>query len=215
MDMTFQRRVNELAHEVTQLCYHCHKCTAGCPVAYAMQYGPDRILRMVQLGEKQAVLSSPDIWVCAGCETCGARCPNDIDIAHVMDALRQIAQAEGVKPAIPNMQRFHDIFLGIVKATGQMHEASLMGVYELLSLDFLSDPVLFSAGPKMLLQGKVPILPKFSKNRARVKRVFEKTLASKTPTSSPASALLLVVPALVAAAVLLRPVFEYLIKRFA
>lgn len=175
MDATFQHRVNELAHETTQLCYHCHKCTAGCPVSYAMTYGPDRILRMVQLGQKQAVLSSPDIWICAGCETCGARCPNNIDIAHVMDALRQIAQAEGVKPAVRGVPLFHDIFLRVVQTTGQMHEMSLMGLYQLLSFDFLSDKALFSIAPQLLLKGKVPLLPKFSKNRARVRRVFEKS----------------------------------------
>ncbi len=173
MDATFQQRVNELAHETTQLCYHCHKCTAGCPVSYAMTYGPDRILRMVQLGQKQEVLSSPDIWVCAGCETCGARCPNNIDIAHVMDALRQIAQAEGIKPAVKGVPLFHDIFLRVVRTTGQMHEISLMGIYQLLSFDFLSDKVMFSVAPQLLLKGKVPILPTLSKNRARVKRVFE------------------------------------------
>src|SRR5512143_770053 len=97
IDTTFQQRVNALAHETTELCYHCHKCTAGCPVSYAMTYGPDRVLRMVQLGQAEAALASQDIWLCAGCETCGARCPNDIDIAHVMDALRQIATAERLR----------------------------------------------------------------------------------------------------------------------
>ncbi len=174
MDVKFQKRVDELAHEVTELCYHCHKCTAGCPVSYAMQYGPDHVLRMVQLGQKQEALSSPDIWICAGCETCGARCPNNIDIAHVMDALRQIAQAEGVKPAQPNVRLFHNIFLGIIEQTGHMYEAGLMGLYMLRSGGMFSDPVMFKVAPQMLLKGKVPVLPKLSKNRARVKRVFEK-----------------------------------------
>ena len=174
VDITFQQQVNDLSHEITQLCYHCHKCTAGCPMSYAMEYGPDRVLRMVQLGQKNTALSSPDIWLCAGCETCGARCPNNIDIAHVMDALRQIAQSEKVKAAIPNVSRFHQIFLAVVKLTGQMHEMSLMGLYEMLSLDFVSDRVLWKVGPLLLLKGKVPLLPKFG-SRARVRRVFEKS----------------------------------------
>jgi len=174
LEPTFQQRVNELSHEVTQLCYHCHKCTAGCPVSYAMEYGPDRILRMVQLGQQKEALSSPDIWLCIGCETCGARCPNNIDIAHVMDALRQITQAEGVKPGQPKVRRFHDLFINLVKLTGQMHEVSLMGVYEMLSLDFITDPVLWKAGPQLFFKGKIPLLPKFA-NRARVQRVFEKS----------------------------------------
>jgi heterodisulfide reductase subunit C len=171
-DATLQQRVNELAHETIQLCYHCHKCTAGCPVAADMTHGPDIILRMVQLGQKNEALSSPDIWLCAGCETCGARCPNDIDIAHVMDALRQIAQAEGIKPAVPRVPLFHDIFLRVVQTTGQMHEAALLGSYKMLSGDLFSD---LDSGAQLFLKGKVPVLPKFSRNRARVRRVFERS----------------------------------------
>jgi heterodisulfide reductase subunit C len=175
LDTTLLRRVNELAHEKIQLCYHCHKCTAGCPVGQDMQYGPDIILRMVQLGQRQETLSSPDIWLCAGCETCGTRCPNDIDIAHVMDALRQIAVAEGVKPAVPNVKRFHDIFLTVVGLTGEMHEAGLMGAYEVLSGDLFRDPSIMSLAANLFIKGKVPVMPKLSKNRDRVKRVIEQS----------------------------------------
>jgi heterodisulfide reductase subunit C len=165
---SLQDRINALVHENTQLCYHCHKCTAGCPVSYAMERGPDRILRMVQL-EQLPVLGSPDIWLCAGCETCGARCPNGIDIAHVMDALRQVAQAEGIRPAVPHVALFHEIFLRIVRTTGQMHEMSLLGGYKLLSGDLFSD---LGAGARLILRGKVPVVPKVSRSRARVRRVF-------------------------------------------
>jgi len=140
-----------------------------------MQHGPDIILRMVQLGQRQETLSSPDIWLCAGCETCGTRCPNDIDIAHVMDALRQIAVAEGVKPAVPNVKRFHDLFLTVVGLTGEMHEAGLMGAYELLSGDWLKDPSIIPLAANLLVKGKVPVMPKLSKNRDRVKRVIEQS----------------------------------------
>lgn len=167
-EISLQEQVNTLSGETTQLCYHCHKCTAGCPVAYAMERGPDRILRMVQL-DQHAVLSSPDIWLCAGCETCGARCPNAIDIAHVMDALRQVARAEGIPPAVPHVALFHEIFLRIVRATGEMHEASLLGGYKLLSGDLFSD---LGAGARLMIRGKVPIVPKLSRNRTRVRRVF-------------------------------------------
>lgn len=179
LDATFQDRVNTLAHQTIQLCYHCHKCTAGCPVAQDMTHGPDVILRLVQLGQKQAALSSPDIWLCAGCETCGARCPNDIDIARVMDALRQIAAAEGVVPAVPNVKKFHDIFLRVVQITGQMHEASLLGSYKVLSGDLFSD---LDSGAQLFLKGKVPVLPTFSRNRDRVKRVIEQSRPGDTVT---------------------------------
>jgi heterodisulfide reductase subunit C2 len=175
--MTFHEEVGAAAGETIGLCYHCHKCTAGCPVSYAMTYGPDRLLRLVQLDERKAVLASPDIWLCAGCETCGARCPNGIDLAHVMDALRQMAGARGTLPrAARGVPLFHEIFLRLVQATGQMHEASLLAGYKLLSADLFSD---LGAGALLVARGKVPLLPRFSRNRARVRRVFRDALPAQ------------------------------------
>jgi heterodisulfide reductase subunit C len=166
----FVNQVDALSHEQTRLCYHCHKCTAGCPVSAEMTYGPDRILRMIHLGQKAAVLSSADIWICLACETCGARCPNDIDIAQVMDALRQIARVEGVRPSQPRVALFHGIFVNVIRLTGQMHEASLLGVYKVLSGDLFSDLVV---GGQLFIKGKIPILPKVSRPGDMLKRVFE------------------------------------------
>jgi heterodisulfide reductase subunit C2 len=168
---SFVDQVHALSHEQTQLCYHCHKCTAGCPVSAEMTYGPDRLIRMIHLGQKAAVLASPDIWVCLACETCGARCPNDINAAHVMDALRQMAQAEGLRPNQPRVALFHEIFVAVIRLTGQMHEASLLGVYKVLSGDLFSDLVV---GGQLFLKGKIPILPRVSRPGEMLKRVFDK-----------------------------------------
>ena len=56
-----------------------------------MDYKPNQVMQMVSLGMKDRLLSSKTIWVCASCYTCSTRCPNDIDIAGVMDWLRQTA----------------------------------------------------------------------------------------------------------------------------
>ncbi len=117
-EMTFLNQINKLSSQTLQLCYHCHKCTAGCPVVEDMQYGPDRILRMVQLGQKERLISSHDIWLCAACETCGTRCPNDIDIARVMDALRQVAIEEGAAISEPDALKFHKSLCMVCKLSG-------------------------------------------------------------------------------------------------
>jgi Fe-S oxidoreductase len=57
-----------------------------------MEYGPDRILRMIQFGQSERLLTSRDVWLCLNCEMCGAHCPNEIDIAAVMLALRKISR---------------------------------------------------------------------------------------------------------------------------
>jgi len=62
-----------------------------------MEYGPDRVLRLIQFGQRERILSSRDPWLCFGCEMCGAHCPNDIDINEVMIALKEIAGEEGYR----------------------------------------------------------------------------------------------------------------------
>ncbi len=171
-DGSFLRWVNERSGQLVQLCYHCHKCTAGCPVAFAMDYGPDRVLRMVQLGLKEPVLGSSDIWICASCQTCGTRCPNEIDIARVMDALRQLAVEEGVPAKERNVLLFHNLYLSIIRRTGRMHEASLMGLYKLASRDLFSD---LWTGFRMILKGKIPLIPSQIKGRDEMRDIFERS----------------------------------------
>jgi heterodisulfide reductase subunit C len=162
-------RVNALAEEQIELCYHCHKCTSGCPVAEEMRYGPDQILLLVQLGQADRLLRSSDIWLCAGCETCATRCPNEIDIAHVMDALRQIARAEGVRAADPGSVKFHRLFLFFVERLGRMNEAGLLGAHKLWTGNLFSD---LGSGAQMVLKGKIPLVPHVVKGRAQLRKLF-------------------------------------------
>ena len=77
-------------------CYLCGTCTAGCPVSVINNdYNPRRIMRMLLLGMKNEILSSPDIWMCSQCHTCVAHCPQDVRFADVMRVLRQMAVEEG------------------------------------------------------------------------------------------------------------------------
>lgn len=172
MNQDFLQTVEALSGEPVLLCFHCHKCTAGCPVVEEMEYGPDRILRMVQLGEREKLLSSGDIWLCAACETCGTRCPNGIDIARVMDALRMEALRSGVTPAEPHAAKFHKLFLFVVQTLGRSHEASLLIAYKLWTLNLLAD---MDSGLQLFIKGKVPVMPKTIKGRDQVRRIFVKS----------------------------------------
>jgi heterodisulfide reductase subunit D len=96
-ESTFIQQLEEMSGQAIRCCYHCHKCTAGCPAAFAMKYGPDGILRLLEFGQWERALTSRDIWLCLGCEMCGAHCPNEIDVGQVMIALREIAAERGYR----------------------------------------------------------------------------------------------------------------------
>ena len=110
-DLTFSEQVGDLSHQNVRRCYYCLRCSAGCPAAYAMEFTPAQILRMVQLGQKDALLSSSAIWLCIGYETCGTRCPNEIHAGAVIDALRHIALHENVPAAERSVFKLHEAFL--------------------------------------------------------------------------------------------------------
>ena len=116
-------------------CYQCRKCSNGCPLSFAMDLLPDRVIRLALLGAEDQVLSSDTIWVCSSCETCTTRCPNGIDIAGVMDWLKEEALKRGRKVAQPEVAGFHHAFLKTVQTGGgRLSETRLMQRYAFFKL---------------------------------------------------------------------------------
>jgi len=176
-DLSFAREIKEKSQAHLERCYQCMACSAGCPVAFAMDYAPHQILRMTQLGLKERVLDSTTIWLCASCETCATRCPNEIDIVLVMDALRHMALKEG-RIRQTKLPLFHDTFLSGIKSNGKIHELVLIMRYMLASGDIFKLKELLAnmvLGAKMFVRRKLAILPDRIKGRGEVKRIFQLT----------------------------------------
>lgn len=173
---TFLEEVNERIEGVPiQRCYHCRKCTAGCPMAFAMEYNPNRIVKMIQGGRKDEVLNSSTIWLCVSCETCITRCPNEVDIARLMDVLREMAIESGIgAPKEANILKFHEAFLAGIRSGGRINEPMMMARYKLMSGDYFSDMAL---GLDMFKKGKLHLFSPKTKNLRAVRGIFEKTKA--------------------------------------
>ena len=127
-------------------------------------YPAQQLIRMIQMGMKEAVLGSRAIWLCVSCETCGTRCPNEIDIGVLMDALREMAIEEGVPAGEKNIHLLHEAFVQSIKRGGRVHEATMLIDYKLRSRDFFTDLI---PGMKLFLKGKIPLFPSLIKGRGR------------------------------------------------
>ena len=149
-------------------CYQCGKCTAGCPVAFAMDKTPREIMRLVQLGLMDEALKSHTIWLCASCDTCSTRCPREVDIARVMETLRIIAKKKGYISE-KRLDQFHELFLKSVERNGRVYEMGLVIGRNLFGMQTFKDVEL---GPAMLLKGKLALLPHTIKDNGEVKRIF-------------------------------------------
>jgi heterodisulfide reductase subunit C2 len=150
-------------------CYQCGKCSNGCPVTFAMDYLPHQLIRMLQLGLKEEVLGSRTIWVCASCETCYTRCPNEVEISKLMDDLKQEVLRQGRKPDQEAVAQFHKVFLNNIKKFGRIHETSLMGVYQMKSswsdlkksrIDLAGLFKNMGLGLNMLKRGRLSLFPR-------------------------------------------------------
>ena len=97
LDPKFKDEVSKLpGGQNIKRCFQCGTCNVGCPVREIEEkYNPKKIIRMTILGMRERVLSSDFIWLCSACYTCQERCPQDVRIPDVMNALKNLGVKEG------------------------------------------------------------------------------------------------------------------------
>ena len=159
-------------------CFQCRKCTNGCPVTFAMDLYPDEVIRLVILGQRETVLGCRTIWVCAACETCTTRCPNDVKIAELMDCLKEMAVQEGVPSPQPQTLTLHETFLNNIKKRGRVYETTLLPAYLLKSgklLEMWNSGTWrydLKLGRQMFSKGRLPLMPKSIKGKEEVRKIL-------------------------------------------
>jgi heterodisulfide reductase subunit C len=96
---------------------------------------PHHVIRLALLGQEEQVLGAETIWVCSACQTCTTRCPNGIDIAGVMDWLKEEAVKRGRTLPDDEVAAFHRFFLESIRAAaGRVSETRLLRHYMLYKM---------------------------------------------------------------------------------
>ncbi|UWG98804.1 4Fe-4S dicluster domain-containing protein [Dehalobacter sp. DCM] len=150
-------------------CYQCGKCSAGCPVAFAMDKTPREIMRYLQNNMLEEALNSHTIWLCATCLTCSERCPQEVNIAEVMESLRILA-GENRIVAERRIDIFHQMFLKYVEEFGRVYELGLILGSNLVGLQPFKD---VQFGLPIFTRGKIDPFPPRIESNTEVKKIFE------------------------------------------
>jgi nitrate reductase gamma subunit/ferredoxin len=74
-------------------CFNCGVCSAICPLSVNGASFPRQMSRYAQLGMRDKLLASPELWSCYGCSECTDSCPTQADPASFMAAARRYAVA--------------------------------------------------------------------------------------------------------------------------
>ncbi|MDD2695223.1 MAG: heterodisulfide reductase-related iron-sulfur binding cluster [Anaerolineales bacterium] len=157
---------DELGQNV-YLCYQCVKCTSGCPVGEYFDWQPNQVMRALQLGQEDIALHAQTPWLCASCQTCNTRCPQNLNIPAIMEFLARESLKRGIKPRVPEVNIFNQAFLRELRIWGRSYEPGLMIEMKLRNPHSLLDDV--DLYTRMLKKMKVGFLPKPSRPPSKVK----------------------------------------------
>jgi heterodisulfide reductase subunit C len=126
----FLQEVSKRSGQNLQACYQCRRCAAGCPVGEETGVTPDRLIRLIVLGDREEALNNLLVWKCVACYTCGTRCPNNIQTARITETLKQMAKKAHAKPLTPRIADFHNSFMMATKHFGRFNEIEGLTLYE-------------------------------------------------------------------------------------
>jgi len=183
INLTESRAANRLKAEAVATeagvnlkdCYQCGKCSAGCPVAHAMDLMPRELIRLMQLSSWEEVLEAKTPWLCASCITCVTRCPQDVNLPSLMEVVRRASKAAGKRP-IKEPAIFDDLFIKGVYQNGRSNELYMMMKYNLASGHPMQDA--FNA-PHLLLKGMVGFKVHKVKDRQDVRKIIDRCLGGE------------------------------------
>jgi heterodisulfide reductase subunit C len=133
---------------------------------------PHQMVRLAVLGNIEPIVKSKSVWLCLTCHTCGARCPNGIDVPALLDPIRHQVLKKGIQTQESEVPTFHSTFMKTIRTFGRVHELFLIGMYKMKTKSYFTDMEL---GMKMFKKGKIHLLPHRSKNIGAVKEVFKKS----------------------------------------
>ncbi|MEA3296339.1 MAG: 4Fe-4S dicluster domain-containing protein [candidate division Zixibacteria bacterium] len=98
----FRRKIIEISGQDIGKCFQCGTCSGSCPMTDHINCLPRQVMALLQLGHEKALENANMPWVCASCYQCSVRCPRGIDIAKVMEALRQIRLRQNINQIEPS-----------------------------------------------------------------------------------------------------------------
>jgi heterodisulfide reductase subunit C len=153
-------------------CIQCGLCSASCPLSPYMDFTPRRLMHMAREGFKRDVLGSFTIWLCTSCYSCTVECPRRIRVTDIMYALKRRAIEDGVYPRRFPIPVLASEFRGMIRRNGRVTETWLVflvfmktAILRLLGMSKL--------GTKLLLTGRMGILPETIRDRKQLQNLLD------------------------------------------
>ena len=93
VDPQFLTELKKYGEVNIESCFNCGNCSAICPLSTEEDNFPRRMNRFAQLGLRDHLLASKELWLCYYCGECTKTCPRQADPGEYMASARRYAIA--------------------------------------------------------------------------------------------------------------------------
>lgn len=97
-------------------CINCGNCTAICSLSKEDDRFPRHMVRLAQLGMRDDLLGSKEIWLCYNCGDCSETCPQGAEPANLMAAARCYAITDYAPLKLGNLFCKNPLIGGLIAA---------------------------------------------------------------------------------------------------
>lgn len=95
-------------------CFNCGNCTAVCPLSNGDASFPRRLIRYGQIGDRERLLASKEVWLCYYCGECSDTCPRKAEPGEFMASARRYAIASLDVTGISRLLYTSKLFTGLI-----------------------------------------------------------------------------------------------------
>lgn len=113
VDPSFMRELERYGASDVKSCFNCGNCTAVCSLTEAGAIFPRKFIRYAQLGMKDRLAASKEMWLCYYCGDCSATCPRQAEPGEFVAAARRYIIAHYDPTTIARHLYTSNIFAGV------------------------------------------------------------------------------------------------------
>ena len=120
-------------------CFNCGNCSAVCPLPSNNDSFPRKMIRFSQIGARDRLLASKELWLCYYCGECSDTCPRQAEPGEFMASARRYAIASldptGISGLLYSSKSFTIVFIILLSALFTFVFISMNGSMQKVSTD--------------------------------------------------------------------------------